>query len=37
MDAEDSVSVLAESNDRLYLISMMEVIDNLMAECENGQ
>ncbi|MBE6524873.1 MAG: hypothetical protein E7Z65_08450 [Thermoplasmata archaeon] len=36
-DTEDSVMVTAESNDRLYLISMMEVIDNLMAECENGQ
>lgn len=36
-DSEDVVHVVAESNDRLYLISMIEVIDGLMAECTADQ
>lgn len=36
-DSEDSVTVLAESNDKLYLISLMEVIDGLMESCASGQ
>jgi len=35
--SKDTVSITAESNDRLYLISLMEVIDGLMANCVNGQ
>ena len=34
---EDSINVRAESTDRLYLISLIEVIDGLMANSENGQ
>lgn len=36
-DQEDEVEILAESNDKLYLISLLEVIDNLMETCESGQ
>jgi phosphomannomutase len=36
-DIEDSVNVIAESNDKLYLISLIEVIDGLMEKCVNGQ
>ena len=36
-DQEDEVYVFAESNDKLYLISLLEVIDNLMKTCEAGQ
>ena len=35
--SEDSVTIYAESNDRLYLISLIEVIDSLMVNCVNGQ
>ena len=36
-ETDNSVTVIAESNDKLYLISMLEVIDGLMQSCENGQ
>ncbi len=35
--SENTVNVIAESSDRLYLISLIEVIDGLMERCENGQ
>ncbi len=34
---EDTVQVVAESSDRLYLISLIEVIDSLIEKSENGQ
>ena len=36
-DQEDTVDVLAESNDKVYLVSLVEVIDGLMESCESGQ
>jgi len=36
-EKEDTVNVTAESGDRAYLVGMIEVIDDLMAKCENGQ
>jgi len=36
-ESEDLIDVMAESNDKLYLVSLMEVIDNLMESCESGQ
>lgn len=36
-DQEDAVNVVAESSDRVYLISMIEVIDGLMESCSSGQ
>ncbi len=36
-DQDDTIDVFAESNDKLYLISLMEVIDGLMEACESGQ
>lgn len=36
-DQEDVVNIFAESNDKLYLISLLEVIDGLMEKCEAGQ
>ena len=36
-ESERTVKVHAESYDKLYLISMIEVIDGLIEQCENGQ
>ena len=36
-DQEDAVNVVAESSDKVYLISMIEVIDGLMESCSSGQ
>lgn len=36
-DMEDTVNVTAESNDKLYLISLLEIIDDLMDKCVSGQ
>ncbi|MBP5685210.1 MAG: hypothetical protein J6W72_02115 [Candidatus Methanomethylophilaceae archaeon] len=36
-DLEDMVNVTAESNDKLYLISLLEIIDELMEKCVSGQ
>ena len=36
-DSEDTIDVIAESNDRVYLVSLVEVIDGLMESCESGQ
>ena len=36
-DSDDTVDVIAESNDKLYLISLIEVIDGLIERCEPGQ
>jgi len=36
-ETSDIVKVTAESNDKLYLISMIEVIDGLMETCSAGQ
>jgi len=36
-DSEDTVDVIAESNDKVYLVSLVEVIDGLMEACESGQ
>ena len=36
-ELEDTVNVTAESNDKLYLISLIEIIDELMEKCVSGQ
>jgi phosphomannomutase len=34
---ENTVNVVVESNDKVYLISLIEVIDTLIESCANGQ
>jgi len=36
-ELDNTVNVIAESGDKAYLIGMMEVIDDLISKCENGQ
>jgi len=36
-DTADTVNVTAESNDKLYLMSLIEIIDELMEKCVSGQ
>jgi len=36
-DSEDTINVIAESSDRLYLASLMEIIDQLIESCASGQ
>jgi phosphoglucosamine mutase len=36
-DQKDTVRMIAESSDRAYLISLLEVIDNLIDSCAAGQ
>ncbi|MBR6911320.1 MAG: hypothetical protein IKN41_05620 [Candidatus Methanomethylophilaceae archaeon] len=36
-EQDDTVSVTAESTDKLYLVGLMEIIDTLMDKCVSGQ